>query len=94
MSVVAPLVGYQTTSAYVAAFRALTGVTPGRYFQRPAATPLPARRAEALAGADLSIPIAEAGPLVAGNTNSTQLRRRPPFSFTYPSDEFRLELFR
>jgi AraC-like DNA-binding protein/quercetin dioxygenase-like cupin family protein len=57
VSVVAPLVGYQTTSAYVAAFRAHTGVTPGRYFQRLTATPLPARRAEALAGADLSIPV-------------------------------------
>ena len=45
VSVVAPLVGYRTTSAYVAAFRALTGVTPGRYFQRLAATPLPARSA-------------------------------------------------
>jgi AraC-like DNA-binding protein/quercetin dioxygenase-like cupin family protein len=30
---VARLVGYRTTSAYVAAFRAHTGVTPGRYFQ-------------------------------------------------------------
>jgi AraC-like DNA-binding protein len=37
VSAVAPLVGYRTTSAYVAAFRAHTGVTPGRYFQRPAA---------------------------------------------------------
>ncbi len=36
VSAVAPLVGYRTTSAYVAAFRALTGVTPGRYFQRVA----------------------------------------------------------
>ncbi len=36
VSAVAPLVGYRTTSAYVAAFRAQTGVTPGRYFQRPA----------------------------------------------------------
>lgn len=32
VSAVAPLVGYRTTSAYVAAFRAHTGVTPGRYF--------------------------------------------------------------
>lgn len=32
VSAVAPLVGYRTTSAYVAAFRAQTGVTPGRYF--------------------------------------------------------------
>jgi AraC-like DNA-binding protein len=35
VSAVAPLVGYRTTSAYVAAFRAHTGVTPGRYFQPP-----------------------------------------------------------
>jgi AraC-like DNA-binding protein len=34
VSAVAPLIGYRTTSAYVAAFRAHTGVTPGRYFQR------------------------------------------------------------
>jgi AraC-like DNA-binding protein/quercetin dioxygenase-like cupin family protein len=33
VSSVAPLVGYRTTSAYVAAFRAHTGTTPGRYFQ-------------------------------------------------------------
>lgn len=32
VNVVAQLVGYRTTSAYVAAFRANTGVTPGRYF--------------------------------------------------------------
>lgn len=32
VSAVADLVGYRTTSAYVAAFRAQTGVTPGRYF--------------------------------------------------------------
>jgi AraC-like DNA-binding protein len=38
VSSVAPLVGYRTTSAYVAAFRAHTGVTPGRYFQPPART--------------------------------------------------------
>lgn len=37
VSAVAPLVGYRTTSAYVAAFRAHTGITPGRYFQRPGA---------------------------------------------------------
>ena len=41
VSAVAPLVGYRTTSAYVAAFRAHTGVTPGRYFQPPARTSLP-----------------------------------------------------
>lgn len=32
VTTVAGLVGYRTTSAYVAAFRAQTGVTPGRYF--------------------------------------------------------------
>jgi AraC-like DNA-binding protein len=32
---VARLVGYRTTSAFVAAFRAQTGVTPGRYFTPP-----------------------------------------------------------
>ena len=35
VSSVARLVGYRTTSAYVAGFRAHTGVTPGRYFQPP-----------------------------------------------------------
>ncbi len=43
VSAVAPLVGYRTTSAYVAAFHAHTGVTPGRYFQRAVAAPLPWR---------------------------------------------------
>jgi AraC-like DNA-binding protein len=33
VSVVAGQVGYETTSAFVAAFRAQTGVTPGRYFR-------------------------------------------------------------
>jgi AraC-like DNA-binding protein len=33
VSVVAGRVGYRTPSAFVAAFRAHTGVTPGRYFQ-------------------------------------------------------------
>jgi AraC-like DNA-binding protein len=41
VSAVAPLVGYRTPSAYVAAFRAHTGVTPGRYFQPPARTSRP-----------------------------------------------------
>ncbi|HEY6960899.1 MAG TPA: helix-turn-helix transcriptional regulator [Gaiellaceae bacterium] len=35
VTAVAGLVGYRTTSAYVAAFRAQTGVTPGRYFALP-----------------------------------------------------------
>jgi AraC-like DNA-binding protein len=35
VSSVARVVGYRTTSAYVAAFRAHTGTTPGRYFQPP-----------------------------------------------------------
>lgn len=34
VSTVADLVGYRTTSAFVAAFRAHTGVTPGRYFRK------------------------------------------------------------
>jgi AraC-like DNA-binding protein len=40
VSVVAGRVGYETTSAFVAAFRAHTGVTPGRYFRplQPATT--------------------------------------------------------
>jgi AraC-like DNA-binding protein len=33
VSTVAGRVGYETTSAFVAAFRAQTGVTPGRYFR-------------------------------------------------------------
>lgn len=33
---VAPSVGYETTSAFVAAFRAETGVSPGSYFRDPA----------------------------------------------------------
>ena len=37
VNAVARLVGYRTTSAYVAAFRTHTGVTPGRYFQQPLA---------------------------------------------------------
>lgn len=35
VSVVADQVGYRTTSAFVAAFRAQTGATPGRYFRSP-----------------------------------------------------------
>lgn len=41
VSAVAPLVGYRTTSAYVAAFRTHAGVTPGRYFQPSARAVLP-----------------------------------------------------
>jgi AraC-like DNA-binding protein len=37
VSVVASRVGYETPSAFVAAFRAHTGVTPGRYFDRAGA---------------------------------------------------------
>jgi AraC-like DNA-binding protein len=43
VSVVAGRVGYQTTSAFVAAFRTHTGVTPGRYFRSPLPT-APSRR--------------------------------------------------
>ena len=35
VGIVAPRVGYRTPSAFVAAFRAHTGVTPGRYFRLP-----------------------------------------------------------
>jgi AraC-like DNA-binding protein len=35
VTTVANLVGYRTTSAYVAAFSAQTGTTPGRYFEKP-----------------------------------------------------------
>jgi AraC-like DNA-binding protein len=38
VNAVARRVGYRTTSAYVAAFRAHTGVTPSRYFQPPVAS--------------------------------------------------------
>jgi len=48
VSTVARLVGYRTTSAYVAAFRAYTGVTPGRYFQPAARTSLPHRTASGI----------------------------------------------
>jgi AraC-like DNA-binding protein len=41
VSSVARRVGYCTTSAFVAAFRAHTGVTPGRYFQAPVYLSLP-----------------------------------------------------
>jgi AraC-like DNA-binding protein len=40
VSVVASHVGYRTASAFVAAFRAQTGTTPGRYFQ-PASSEAP-----------------------------------------------------
>jgi len=53
VSSVARLVGYRTTSAYVAAFRAQTGVTPGRYFQPPARTALPHGKASDIPVEDL-----------------------------------------
>jgi AraC-like DNA-binding protein/quercetin dioxygenase-like cupin family protein len=56
VSAVAPLVGYRTTSAYVAAFRAHTGVTPGRYFQPPARTSLPHGAASDVPVEDLGAP--------------------------------------
>jgi AraC-like DNA-binding protein len=52
---VAPAVGYETTSAFVAAFRGQTGVSPGKYFRDAGATgaapakrrlPAPARQPE------------------------------------------------
>ena len=57
MSAVAQLVGYRTTSAYVAAFRAHTGVTPGRYFQPPATTSLPHGTASDIPVEDLGEPV-------------------------------------
>jgi AraC-like DNA-binding protein len=59
VSSVAPLVGYRTTSAYVAAFRAHTGVTPGRYFQPPPSLSLPR-------GATGGIPVEDLGEPAAG----------------------------
>src|SRR4051812_13828443 len=58
VNTVAPLVGYRTTSAYVAAFRAHTGVTPGRYFQRPLAPSLPKRATGGVPVEDLAEPVA------------------------------------
>ena len=40
-------VGYESTSAFVAAFRRALGTTPGRYFKRPAAEPADEEEAEA-----------------------------------------------
>jgi AraC-like DNA-binding protein/quercetin dioxygenase-like cupin family protein len=55
VSAVAPLVGYRTTSAYVAAFRAHTGVTPGRYFAQTPRTNSP--MAATASSAPLSTPV-------------------------------------
>ena len=63
VSAVAPLVGYKTTSAYVAAFRAHTGVTPGRYFQPAVATLLARHATGDLPVEDLDEPIDEASVL-------------------------------
>ena len=57
VSAVAPLVGYRTTSAYVAAFRAHTGVTPGRFFQRPAPASLPRGATEGVPVEDIGEPL-------------------------------------
>jgi AraC-like DNA-binding protein len=56
VSAVAPLVGYRTTSAYVAAFRTHTGVTPGRYFQSPVTASLPRRATGGIPVEDLADP--------------------------------------
>jgi AraC-like DNA-binding protein len=53
VSAVARRVGYRTTSAYVAAFRVHTGVTPGRYFQLPTRMSLPHGPASAIPVEDL-----------------------------------------
>jgi AraC-like DNA-binding protein/quercetin dioxygenase-like cupin family protein len=57
VSAVARLVGYRTTSAYVAAFRAHTGVTPRRYFQPLASAPLPHRATGGIPVEDLVDPV-------------------------------------
>ena len=57
VSAVARLVGYRTTSAYVAAFRAHTGVTPGRYFQPPSAPYFPKRPTGDVPVEDLGEPV-------------------------------------
>jgi AraC-like DNA-binding protein len=57
VSVVARQVGYRTTSAFVAAFRAHTGVTPGRYFQQPAPAALPRKSAGGVPVEDLADPL-------------------------------------
>ena len=57
VTAVARLVGYRTTSAYVTAFRAHTGVTPGRYFQSPMAAPLPRRPTGGVPVEDLGEPV-------------------------------------
>jgi AraC-like DNA-binding protein len=58
VSSVARLVGYRTTSAYVAAFRAHTGTTPGRYFQNVPRRPLPHQATDGIAVEDLDKPSA------------------------------------
>jgi AraC-like DNA-binding protein len=57
VGVVARRVGYRTTSAYVAAFRAHTGVTPGRYFQQATGAPLPRKGAGGIPVEDLAEPL-------------------------------------
>jgi AraC-like DNA-binding protein/quercetin dioxygenase-like cupin family protein len=57
VNAVARLVGYRTTSAYVAAFRAHTGVTPGRYFQPTVSTSLPKRDTGGVPVEDLGEPV-------------------------------------
>jgi AraC-like DNA-binding protein len=57
VNTVAPRVGYRTTSAYVAAFRAHTGVTPGRYFEPPARTSLPHGPASGVPAEDRAPPL-------------------------------------
>ncbi|MGZ4307925.1 MAG: AraC family transcriptional regulator [Gaiellaceae bacterium] len=79
VSAVAPLVGYRTTSAYVAAFRAHTGVTPGRYFQPPVAESLPRRAAGrvpvGLTGT-AAPPPDRSGPRASPERASSRARRR------------------
>jgi AraC-like DNA-binding protein len=57
VSSVARRVGYCTTSAFVAAFRAHTGVTPGRYFQAPVYLSLPRGATGGVPVEDLGEPV-------------------------------------
>jgi AraC-like DNA-binding protein len=68
VSSVARLVGYRTTSAYVAAFRTHAGVTPGRYFQPQVALSLPR-------GATGDIPVEDLGDRSTSGASSRQATR-------------------
>jgi AraC-like DNA-binding protein len=69
VSAVARRVGYRTTSAYVAAFRSHTGVTPGRYFQPPTRMSLPH-------GPASPIPVEDLDDEFPGQPSAARLERR------------------